>query len=77
MPPTSLGCLYSALGVLEAVVPMVATALLTLLYNSTSSTWPGAVFLARSLGMALAAVLYAVLGCRIRATHQNTLDLVS
>lgn len=55
-----LGKVYTLLGCLEAAVPLVASPLLTEIYNNSLQTFPGAVYLARAGFVLVDLVLFLV-----------------
>ena len=63
VPAAELGAVYTVLGCLEAAIPLAASPLLTVIYNSSLASLPGAVYLAEAgfmlldLGLFLAVLL--------------------
>jgi len=58
VPDTELGKVYTMLGCLEAAVPLVASPILTIVYNNTLNTFPGSVYLTEAGAMMLAVGLF-------------------
>ena len=59
VPDTDLGKVYSMLGCLEAAIPLVASPVLTIVYNSSLETFPGAVYVTEAGIMGVAVVIFA------------------
>ena len=59
VPDTDLGKVYTMLGCLEAAIPLIASPILTIVYNSTLDTFPGAVYITEAGAMAVAVVLFS------------------
>eukprot|EP00092_Neocalanus_flemingeri_P012562 GFUD01013540.1.p1 GENE.GFUD01013540.1~~GFUD01013540.1.p1 ORF type:complete len:490 (+),score=71.29 GFUD01013540.1:897-2366(+) len=59
VPDTDLGKVYSMLGCLEAAIPLIASPVLTIVYNSTLDTFPGAVYVTEAGIMGMALILFA------------------
>ena len=49
-PADELGAIFSLVASLEAAVPLISTPIMTLVYNSTLTTFPGAILLV-SMGL--------------------------
>ena len=66
VPAAELGAVYTVLGCLEAAIPLAASPLLTVIYNSSLASLPGAVYLAEAgfmlldLGLFLAVVVLSL-----------------
>jgi len=71
VPDTDLGKVYTMLGCLEAAIPLVASPILTIVYNSTLDSFPGAVYLTEAGAMAAAVGLFSTVACIMRADRDR------
>ena len=64
------------LGCLEAAVPLAASPLLTVIYNTSLETFPGSVYIAEAAAMFIALILFATVSCLMKPDRSNfqTLD---
>lgn len=74
LPSCDLAKVYCAMGVLENLVPLLVSPGLTLLYNSTLATWPGAVYAVEAATLAAAAATFALV-TRLLAQPRDTVLL--
>ena len=59
VPDTELGKVYTMLGCLEAAIPLIASPILTIVYNTTLDTFPGSVYLTEAAAMVVAVGLFS------------------
>ena len=59
VPATELGKVFTMLGCLEAAVPLIASPILTIVYNNTLNTFPGSVYLTQAAAMVVAVGLFS------------------
>ena len=74
LPTCDLAKVYCTMGVLENLVPLLVSPGLTLLYNSTLATWPGAVYAVEAAILATAAATFALV-IRLLAHPRDTVLL--
>ena len=76
VPEADLGKVYTLLGCLEAAIPLAASPLLTVIYNNSLDTFPGAVYLAEAGFMLVDLVLFFVVIILFRL-HQRRYNIVT
>ena len=76
VPEADLGKVYTLLGCLEAAIPLAASPLLTVIYNNSLDTFPGAVYLAGAGFMMGDPVLFLVV-ITLFKLHQRRYNVVA
>ena len=59
-PADELGCIFSMLGALEAFLPLIASPLMTKVYNSTLDIFPGTFLLVSALFYLLTIIFLSI-----------------
>ena len=76
VPGADLGKVYTLLGCLEAAIPLAASPLLTVIYNNSLDTFPGAVYLAEAGFMLVDLVVFIVV-ITLFTLHQRRYNAVA
>ena len=76
MPAADLGKVFTLLGCLEGAIPLAASPLLTVIYNNSLDTFPGAVYLAEAGFMMVDLVLFLVV-ITLFTLHQRRYNVVA
>ena len=66
VPETDLGKVYTVLGCCEAAVPLASTPLLTLIYNVSLESFPGAVYLAEAGFILTDIILFIIIAVLVK-----------
>ena len=73
---SDLGKVYSMLGCLENIIPLIFSPILTFTYNHTLNTFPGAVYAVSASITGIAVILFLYI-CLLIETHQVGHSLVN
>ena len=76
VPEADIGSVFTLLGCLEAATPLAASPLLTVIYNTSLDTFPGAVYLAEAAFMLVDLGLFLVI-IILFTLHQRRYNLVT
>lgn len=75
VPKSDLGKVYSMLGSLENIIPLVFSPILTYTYNSTLDTFPGAVYAVSACITGIAVICFGYVSFLVERNPSNVLDL--
>ena len=71
VPEYELGKVYTFLGSLEALTPLATSPLLTVIFNSSLDTIPGAVYIAKAVFISAVLILFLVITLLLRKMDQS------